>query len=286
MVADFHLHTNASDGEMDPSALVERAAAHGVTRLSITDHDTLAAYRREGGVVFQLARRLGVELAVGIELDVALDGREVHLLGLGLDADAPALSAHLAAVRAARLERARRDLALVNERLGFGTLRPEQVFAPGRDALMRAHFIRPLMDEGRFASYGEGREWFHANADGDVRVPKPSMAEAIGMIHGAGGVAVLAHPAYYWKDGFPILDSLPRLRALGLDGVELEYPYCSSSPELFSQADAEWFTGALRAAGEALSLRFTRGSDAHGPGDFDRVYGPVAPEAPKGEGEA
>jgi predicted metal-dependent phosphoesterase TrpH len=286
MVADFHLHTDASDGEMDPSSLVERAAAHGVTRLSITDHDTLAAYRREGGAVVHVARRLGVELAVGIELDVALDGREVHVLGLGLNAEAPDIGAHLAVVRAARLARARRDLALVNGRLGAGTLRAEQVFAPGRDALMRVHFIRPLMDEGRFASYGEGREWFHANSEGDVRVPKPSMAEAIGMIHGAGGVAVLAHPAYCWKDGFPILESLPRLRALGLDGVELDYPYRSSSPELFSEADAEWFTGALRSAGEALALRFTRGSDAHRPGDFDRVYGPAPSRPWAGETDA
>jgi len=28
-------------------------------------------------------------------------------------------------------------------------------------------------------------------------------------------------------------------------------------------------------AGAALSLRFTRGSDAHGPADLDRVYGPA-----------
>lgn len=286
MVTDFHLHTCASDGEMDPCSLVERAAAHGVTRLSITDHDTLAAYRQEGGAVAQVARRLGVELAVGIELDVALEGREVHLLGLGLDADAPDLVAHLAVVRAARLERARRDLALVNQRLGAGTLRPEQVFAPGRDALMRAHLIRPLMDEGRFASYGEGRDWFHTNADGDVRVPKPSFAEAIGMIHGAGGLAVLAHPAYYWKDGFPILESLPRLRALGLDGVELDYPYRSSSPDLFAEGDAEKFTDALRSAGETLGLRFTRGSDVHRAEDFDRVYGPAPSRPPAGAGEA
>jgi predicted metal-dependent phosphoesterase TrpH len=275
MVADFHLHTNASDGEMEPAALVERAAAHGVTRLAITDHDTLAAYRRDGGAVVGASRRLGVELAAGIEMDVALGEREVHLLGLGLDIDAHDLGVHLQAVRAARLERARRDLALVNERLGAETLRAEQIFAPGRDALMRTHFIRPLVAAGRFSSYAEGQEWFRANADGDVRVPKPKLAEAIALIHAAGGVAVLAHPAYYWKDGFPILETLSELRTQGLDGVELDYPYRSSSPDLFAEGDAERFTEALRSTGEALGLRFTRGSDAHRPEDFDRVYGPV-----------
>jgi predicted metal-dependent phosphoesterase TrpH len=273
MVADFHLHTSASDGELDPGALVARAASHGVRALAITDHDTLAAYRWREGAVFDEARRLGVELTVGIELDVALGGREVHMLALGLDLDAPALGAHLDAVRAARHERARRELTCVRERLGEDALAEEDVFVPGRDTLMRPHFIRPLVARGRFATYQHGREWFHANARTGVSVPKPGMAEAIAMVHAAGGEAVLAHPGYHWKDGFPILEELPALRALGLDGVELDYPYTSSSPELFPDGDAGRFTAALRAAGDALGLRFTRGSDAHCPADFDRVYG-------------
>ena len=277
MVADFHLHTSASDGELDPGALLAAAASRGVLSLAITDHDTLAAYRWQDGAAFDEARRLGVLLTVGIELDVAHGGREFHLLGLGLGLGATALGAHLEVVRAARHERARRELALVNERLGEGSLSEEDVFVPGRDTLMRPHFIRPLVARGRFGSYQHGREWFHANARTGVAVPKPGMAGAIGMIHEAGGEAVLAHPGYYWKDGFPILEELASLRALGLDGVELDYPYRSSSPELFAEGDAEGFTAELRAAGEALSLRFTRGSDAHGPSDFERVYGPPLP---------
>jgi predicted metal-dependent phosphoesterase TrpH len=273
MVADFHLHTIASDGELDPAALVARAASHGIRALAITDHDTLGAYRWGDGAVFEACRRLGIDLTVGIELDVALDGREVHLLGLGLDLRAPALAAHLDAVRAARHERARRELALVRERLGADALGEEDVFVPGREALMRPHFIRPLLARGRFATYQQGRDWFHAHARGGPVVPKPAMAEAIGMIHSAGGRAVLAHPGYCWKDGLPILEELGALRALGLDGVELEYPYASSSPELFGNGGAERFVEALRAEGEPLGLAFTRGSDAHSPADFDRVYG-------------
>jgi len=275
MVADFHLHTSASDGELDPAALIAAAASRGVRDLAITDHDTLAAYRWRDGAVFDEARLLGALLTVGIELDVVLGGREVHLLGLDLDLDSPALGAHLDAVRAARLERAQKELALVRELLGEGAVTEEDVFAPGRDTLMRPHFIRPLVARGHFATYRDGREWFHANIRSGIAVPKPKMAEAIGMVHAAGGEAVLAHPGYYWKDGFPILEELTALRALGLDGVELDYPYASNSPELFVDGDAERFTAALRVAGEGLSLRFTRGSDAHTLVDLDRVYGPA-----------
>ena len=52
MVADFHLHTTASDGDLDPAALVAHAASHGIHALAITDHDTLGAYRWRDGAVF------------------------------------------------------------------------------------------------------------------------------------------------------------------------------------------------------------------------------------------
>ena len=47
--------------------------------------------------------------------------------------------------------------------------------------------------------------------------------EVINAIHCAGGVAVLAHPACYWAIN---LDSFVKsLVALGLDGIEVFYPY-------------------------------------------------------------
>lgn len=276
MLTDFHLHTSASDGELDPAALVAQAAECGVSRAAITDHDTVAAYHWRDGAVFEAARAHGLELTVGIELDVALDGREMHLLGLALELDSPPLAAHLQAVHEARRERARRELALVNERFGAGTLLEEQVFAPGRASLMRPHLIRPLVEQGCFASYREGRAWFHANANTGVVLPRPEIGAAIELIHRAGGWAVLAHPGYYWKDGFPVLGRLPALRELGLDAVELDYPYASSSPGLFGEGELGPFSAALREAGESLGLRLTRGSDAHTAADFARVYGPAA----------
>jgi predicted metal-dependent phosphoesterase TrpH len=161
----------------------------------------------------------------------------------------------------------------VRQPLGEHALGVADVFVPGRDSLMRPHFIRPLVARGLFATYREGRDWFHAQGSTGVTVPKPKVAEAVALVHAAGGRAVLAHPGYYWKDGFPILETLPALRALGLDGVELDYPYASTSPELFVNGDADRFQKDLRGAGEALGLAFTRGSDAHSKADFDRIYG-------------
>jgi len=275
MLSDFHLHTCVSDGDLEPPALVARAAAYGIDQMAITDHDSLEAYRWGDGQVFEDARSLGVELTVGTELDVMLDGREVHLLGYDVDLSSAELSAHLAEARRVRRERARRDIELVRTQLGEEAIRDEQVFVPGRATLMRAHVIRPLVEQGRFASYQEGQAWFEEHTQNDVVVPKPTLEEAVAMIGAAGGWTSLAHPGYYWKDGFPVLERLPALHALGIGAVELEYPYRSSSPALFSEEDERDFTASLRAVGETLGLRFTRGSDAHRAADLERVYGPT-----------
>jgi predicted metal-dependent phosphoesterase TrpH len=275
MVSDFHLHTCVSDGELEPPALLALAASHGIRRLSLTDHDSLGAYRWGDGAVFGEARRLGLELVVGTELDVLLDDREVHLLGYDLDLSAPALADHLETVRWTRRDRARQELEAVNRCLGEAALSEEEVFRPGRETFMRPHFIRPLLQQGRFSTYGEGRDWYRQNVRSEVVVPKAPFGAALAMIHAAGGWAVLAHPGYYWKDGWAILERLPALRELGLDGVELDYPYHSSSPELFSPEDEREFRAALRDVGKRLGLQFTRGSDAHRPEDLDRVYGSV-----------
>jgi predicted metal-dependent phosphoesterase TrpH len=273
MLSDFHLHSCVSDGALDPPSVVRQAAAHGIGRLSITDHDSLGAYRWGHGQVFEEARALGVELSVGIELDVILDEREVHLLGYDLDLSAPRLNTHLEDVRRARGERFRRELAVVHERLGKDVLREEDVLASGCETLMRPHLIRPLLAKGRFDTYQDGRDWFREHVTTGVVVPKPTFEEGLGMFAEAGGWASLAHPGYYWKDGFPILERLPALREQGLDAVELDYPYRSSSPDLFSERDERELLEALRASGESLGLRFTRGSDAHFLADLDRVYG-------------
>lgn len=273
MLADFHLHTLVSDGTLDPAAVVGQAAARGVTHLAITDHDALGAYAWDGGRVFEEARRRGLELTVGIEMDADLDGLEVHLLGFGLRLDDGPLGAHLERVRRTRVERARRELQIVADLLGPDALREEDVFVPGRQTLMKPHFIHPLLERGRFATYEEANAWFRNNVKAGVAVPKPALADAIALVHGAGGWTSLAHPGYYQRDGYPVAERLPVLRGLGLDAVELHYPYHACSPHQWSAADERAFVGEVGAVAEALGLRTTRGSDSHTPEDFERAYG-------------
>lgn len=273
MLQDFHLHTLVSDGELDPVALLGHAAAWGVTHLAITDHDALGAYAWREGDVFAEAKRLGLELTAGIEMDADVDGLEVHLLGFGISLTEPRLLGHLEEVRRARVERARREIGIVNGLLGEGTIAEADIFAPGRETLMKPHFIRPLLSKGLFPTYEEANAWYRWNVKAGIAVPKPALEEAIRLVHGAGGWTSLAHPGYYEKVGFPVAERLPVLRGFGLDGIEAEYPYHACSPHLFGVEDERAFIAEIRAAGEALGLRFTRGSDCHTALDFEKVYG-------------
>jgi len=273
MLHDFHLHTLVSDGELAPDVLLGEAARRGITHASITDHDALGAYHWQDGAVFEAARRAGIELTVGIEVDADLDGIEVHVLGYDISLDSRPLRRHLDHVRQTRFERARREIGIVNELLGPGTIHEGDIFAPGRETLMKPHFIHPLLDAGRFPSYEAANAWYRENVKSGVSVPKPEIGEAIELIHGAGGWAALAHPGYYERDGRPIVGRLEALHGLGLDAIELAYPYAACSPQLFSAERERAFIDSVRVAAEPLGYRFTRGSDCHTPGDFDKVYG-------------
>jgi 3',5'-nucleoside bisphosphate phosphatase len=273
VLADHHLHTFVSDGDLDPATVLRLAHERGVTHLSITDHDALGAYRWRDGAVFAEARRLGLELTVGIEMDADMEGLEVHLLAFGLPLDHAELNAHLESVREARFERARREIGIVNDLLGPRTISEAEIFVDGRETLMKPHFIHPILDKGLFPTYEAANGWYKKNVKAGVPVPKPALPEAIALLRRAGGTTALAHPGYYEKAGADMAARLPALAAAGLQGLELDYPYHACSPHLFSRQDEQAFHERMRAAAEPLGLQLTRGSDCHTRADFDKVYG-------------
>ena len=81
--AELHAHTNYSllDGASDPEAMVEQAAALGLTALAITDHDSLAGIVRFAAA----AKRHNVRAIIGTELTLAPHDDHVVLLAQDLD---------------------------------------------------------------------------------------------------------------------------------------------------------------------------------------------------------
>ena len=60
------MHTTASDGRLTPQALVARVHAAGLTTISVTDHDTVAALAE----VTHGAAAHGIRVVPGIEIKI------------------------------------------------------------------------------------------------------------------------------------------------------------------------------------------------------------------------
>ena len=178
---------------------------------------------------------------------------QFHMLGLGIDFDAPDLTAFLERIRAGRVER---NVKMVEKLTALGmpvSMEEAQRYAGG-EIVARPHIARVLMEKGFATSVPDAFERFIGpKAVAYVSRYRPSQAEAIEVIHAAHGAAVMAHPRFWASDAQLLADGFARLKGLGLDGVEAVY-----------QGNLPLETPMyLRLAREA-GLAVTAGSDFHG----------------------
>ncbi|MSU34347.1 MAG: PHP domain-containing protein [Pedosphaera sp.] len=244
MFADLHLHTRYSDGTFTPEELASRAQQQGLSAVALTDHDTFEGCDE----MAEACRRRSMEFIPGAELTSELEGHELHILGYWMSAGYKPLTEALARAQRVRVDRISEMVARLNRR-GVA-LRVESVFevancrSPGRP-----HVARALVLNGFCRDFDEAFEKYLKKGR-PAWVPKAKMDARTGiqLIHGAGGVAVLAHPGLYRVDAL-----IPRIAAEGLDGLE-----CWHSKH--SAEASEYF---LQMA-DHLNLAPTGGSDCHG----------------------
>lgn len=242
---DLHLHTNKSDGRLSPTELVRLAHKGGVRRMALTDHDTTA------GVEEAMAegRTLGVEVIPGVELGTDSRSGDLHMLGLFLDYQDQAFQETMARFREGRIARVHKIVSNLAE-VGVN-ISVDRVFEiAGEASVGRPHVAQALLEAGYVKAMPEAFEkWLAYGGPGDVPRDKLSPEDAIALIHGVGGLAVVAHP----YEGRNILEQLPGLAEAGLDGVETYY-----------QGYGPDRVGELTALCAKLGLLPTGGSDFHG----------------------
>jgi predicted metal-dependent phosphoesterase TrpH len=213
--ADLHLHTTCSDGAYTPEALAAAARKANLKTIAVTDHDSV-----EGIAAAQRAAEgSGVEVLPGIELGVALgdDARdEIHIVGLFLDPGNPELCAAAERIRSGRLARALKMIEKLNH-IGVQLRSEEVLAAAGGGSVGRLHIAQALLRRKRIGTVGEAfQRWLGQGGPAYVARERPSAGEAVRLIHGAGGVAVMAHPAKTGRDA-----DIPALIAAGIDGIEV-----------------------------------------------------------------
>ena len=242
--ADLHLHTRFSDGTDTPERVVELAKAAGLSAIAITDHDNTEAF----AVAEPAARRQNLELLTGIEMSASADGAEVHLLGFFIDVRNPALVHHLKEQQARRVARVY-EMVKRLQRVGVRIEAEEVLQLAGEGTVGRPHVARILLKHGYITSFPEAfTKYIGPDNPGFVSGSPIDPAHIIGIILGAGGVPVLAHPIYLKRDAF-----IEEFAAQGLAGLEVYH----------SGHTAEMVRHYEQIA-DQLKLLKTGGSDYHG----------------------
>ena len=246
---DLHVHSNCSDGTYTPEELVAYALEKGLKAFALTDHDTTAGIARAQ----RAASGTGLELIPGIELSTEYKGKDIHILGLGIDPENAYFQDQLLRFQNARNLRNEKMIEKLREHGIDITL--EQMRACFPDSVWtRAHFARYLFDHGYVKEMWDAFDLYLGDhAPCFIPREKVTPFQAVQLIHEGGGYAVLAHPLLYRLGEEPLNLLVKTLTGCGLDGIEAIY----STNRFSDEAD-------MRQLARRYGLAITGGSDFHG----------------------
>ena len=254
--ADLHCHSVISDGTLTPEALAERAKANGVELWALTDHDEVGGQDR----ALAAARSQGLPYLTGTEISITFADKTVHIVGLGFDAHNSDLVEGLRRTRGGRGERAQ-EMSDGLAKVGIhGAYQGALQYAGNPELISRTHFARHLVETGVCSDTSEVfRKFLTEGKPGFVPHRWARLQEAVQWITGAGGIAVIAHPARYGFSPNEEYALFSEFKAHGGRAVEVVTGSHSSQE-------------AVRYADTALEfdLAASRGSDFHSP-DESRI---------------
>lgn len=205
--ADLHCHSTCSDGTLTPVELVRLAVDRGLSALSITDHDTVEAYR----TAIPEAAKVGIELLVGAEFSAVFEKQTVHVLGYGFSEESDVIKAFCLRHHERRKERNRGML----KKLSQHGLKVDEGDLPSSGTVGRPHIGMALIAKGYVKDLREAfRKYIGDGKRCHVRGDGIGVEETIQVIHEAGGLAILAHPHLSFDE---------RLLSCPFDGIECYY---------------------------------------------------------------
>lgn len=247
---DLHCHSIASDGELSPTDLVRYAALQGVEVLALTDHDVTDGLAEAAAE----AKLAGIEFIAGVEISVTWQKNLIHIVGLNFDPANEALQQGLAELRQMREGRGV-EMAQKLAKAGIeDALAGAQAYSNGK-ILSRTHFAQFLYKTGQVKSFqGAFDRYLGTGKPAYVACEWCSLEAAVGWITGAGGVAVIAHPARYKLSATKLRALIEDFKALGGLGFEV-ISGCQGVNENHNMADYARRHG----------LQASVGSDYHGP---------------------
>jgi len=246
---DLHSHSTASDGILSPAELVRLAAENGVDVLALTDHDSTDGHVEAAGV----AAEVGLQFVPGIEISVSWRKRLIHIVGLNVDGGYTVMQDGLVGLRAKRQQRAE-QIGAKFDKIGMPDVY-DGACALANGVVSRSHFAMYLVAQGVVKDVQQAfKKYLQKGKRCYVGCEWASLEEALSWIHGAGGQAVVAHPARYKLSRTLFREFLLDFKALGGAGIEVS---CSSHNLEEARQMAKY--------AEELELLASVGSDFHSP---------------------
>lgn len=260
---DIHTHTNYSDGSSTVSELLEEAQTKGLTLLSITDHNTIAAYHELANP--EIRNKFSGSIIPGVEITTTYNGETIEVLGYGFDLNKmqKLLKENVLTFENKQLK----EFDLIKNqyrKIGVKFDATAIKFDPKTQS-SRAAFVEEIKkhpENNRFFLYPESLKTTRSFTRNEVYNPKsplyvdesslfPTLEETVEMIHDADGIAFLAHPFAYSKNIPEALTEL--IKNYSFDGLECYYT-------TFTQEQ----TAYLLKLCEERNMYISGGSDFHG----------------------
>lgn len=251
---DLHVHSDKSDGSFTPSQLVELAFEKGLSAFALTDHDTTAGVKE----AVAAGKEKGIEVIPGIEFSTGYrvggsSEKDIHIVGLFIDEDAPAFQKQIREFVDARILRNRKMCGRLRES-GIDISYEKLLEAFPGSVITRGHYSRYLLEHGYVKSLPEAFDRYLGDHT-KYFVPREKItpAQAVQLILDVKGVPVLAHPTLYHLGKESLLTLVRELKEAGLVGIEAIYSTYSVGEER-----------QMRQLAARFDLLPSGGSDFHG----------------------
>lgn len=260
---DLHTHTNYSDGSMTTEELLREAEKIGLTYLSITDHNTIAAYNDLKDYTTRM--HFKGKIIPGIEITTTYKGETIEVLGYNFDLNKmqELLNENVLSFEQKQLK----EFELIKNRyhkIGV-TFKEENIKFNPKIESSRVAFakeIKKYPENDKFFLYEQSLKTDTGFTRNEVYNPKsplyvdesslfPSLEKTISMIHESNGLAFLAHTYAYSPNISNELLNI--IKNYDFDGLECFYT-------TFSNEQSQYLLDLCK----QRNMYISGGSDFHG----------------------
>lgn len=236
---DLHLHTNHSDGTDTVSELLEKAEQQKLEIISMTDHDTVSAYKELKNS--EIRSKFKGEIITGVELKAIYNNQNIEILGYGIDTEKlkiykcdnlqEEILEHFKQVAEKYQIKFDKDLKIDKQKNKiFGSFTFAENILKNKENILKLDLLGETeLTEDNFFRKCESNpnSIFYFDASKYIR----DINDVIKDIHEAGGLAFLAHAyEYRFKDTKKEIENI--IKTTSIDGFECQHSIFSEEQKI------------------------------------------------------